>query len=66
MPQTFRETLRENNQAMEKWRLQPMSRRKEILQYLNSLKNEESIRRNTSKIVSSLLKPKKARPKASV
>lgn len=57
MSEHLREALRENKRAKEKWLLQPKSRRNEILLYLNSLKNRESVKRNTSKILRMLLEP---------
>lgn len=62
MPEALRETLNQNEQAKEKWRLQPGSRRKEILMYLNSLKNEESIKHHARKTVQKLLEPEPSKP----
>ncbi len=55
MPEELRAALNQTQRAREKWRLQPSSRRKEILAYLNSLKSPASLKRNVSKIVRSLL-----------
>jgi uncharacterized protein YdeI (YjbR/CyaY-like superfamily) len=55
MPEAFKEALNHNERAKEKWRLQPSSRRREILAYLNALKSEESIERNINKIIRVLL-----------
>jgi hypothetical protein len=50
MLKALKEALNTNERAKEKWRLQTSSRRKEILMYLNSLRSEESIKRNVDKI----------------
>ena len=55
MPEAFKEALNQNRRAKEKWHLQTSSRRKETLAYLNSLKNEESVKRNVTKIIHVLL-----------
>ena len=56
MPAALREALNQNQRAKEKWRLQPSSRRKEILAYLNSLKTEESLKRNVGRTIRLLLR----------
>lgn len=56
MPETLRVALAKNKYAKERWHLQPRSRRKEILAYLNSLKTKESLERNVCKIIKMLVK----------
>lgn len=51
IPEELREALRKNKRAKERWRLQQSSRRKEILVYLNSVRSEDSINRQVSKII---------------
>jgi hypothetical protein len=51
IPDAFRKALHENGLAKERWRLYPTSRRKEILDYLNSLKTEASLERNVARIL---------------
>ena len=56
MPELFRVALSQNKEAKARWRLQPSSRRKDILVYLNSLKTEESLERNVKRAIDGLLK----------
>jgi hypothetical protein len=58
-PQELRKALSDNEQAKQVWRLQPSSRRREILAYLNSLKTQESLEHNVQKAVKMLLDKRK-------
>ena len=51
MPKEFRTALAENKEAKNVWKLQPRSRRKEILNYMSSLKTKESLIRNIEKVI---------------
>ncbi|OGO06579.1 MAG: hypothetical protein A2Y73_04660, partial [Chloroflexi bacterium RBG_13_56_8] len=55
MPEILRQALNQDKQAKDRWRLQPNSLRKEILAYLNSLRSEESMKRNVHRIIRVLL-----------
>ncbi len=54
-PQALKAALAEDKRAKDAWRLQPSSRRKEILAYLNSLKTQEALIRNIKKVIKYLL-----------
>lgn len=55
MPDELRAAFSQNPHAKDKWRLQPSSRRKEVLAYLNSLKSPASRKRNVDKVIRSLV-----------
>ena len=57
-PNALKNILNKNKQAKDAWRLQPRLRRKEILLYLNSLKTQEALIRNTEKVIRLLLEKK--------
>jgi hypothetical protein len=58
MPEALRVALAVNTAAKARWRLQPSSRRKEILAYLNSLKTRVSLERNVRKVIETLTRPR--------
>lgn len=57
-PDVLKSALNKNKRAKDAWRLQPRSRRKEVLLYLNSLKTQEALIRNTGKVIRLLLEKK--------
>lgn len=60
VPKAFRAALAANKDAAAVWRMQPRSRRKEILNYMNGLKTEESLSRNIKKVIDQFIAKKKS------
>ena len=54
-PKEFSTALAENKPAKNIWKLQPRSRRKEVLLYLNGLKTKVSLMRNVDKVIAQLM-----------
>lgn len=59
MPREFQEVLERNKEAKDAFEKLPQSHQKEILVYLNSLKNPETLKRNVEKAINSHLLSKK-------
>ncbi|HYF30273.1 MAG TPA: YdeI/OmpD-associated family protein [Chitinophagaceae bacterium] len=59
MPKAFKDALAANKPAKKIWLMQSKSRRKEVLNYLNSLKTQESVARNVQKLIVQFLEKRK-------
>jgi hypothetical protein len=56
MPVLLTQALKAEPKAKSAWRMLTSSRRKEILLYLNALKNRQSLQRNVERVVRQLVK----------